>query len=170
MLTCLMFVLFIQATKQMTIHDAPMVLVLHLKRFAFGSFSGKASKHIKFNQFLELPVSNETKGKTDGNKASEQHANKGHKNAGMRNTESYELCGMIVHHGSSVHSGHYVAYIKVCTLKYLRTLKYIPQFAMRYYNGFWLCLLILWLIIYIFIYFFTMFVNVGSEWPVARDE
>ena len=74
-----------------------MVLVLHVKRFAFGSYSGKVSKHIGFEQYLEVPVSKDSKENMGGGK---KH-------------EKYALTGIIVHHGSSVNSGHYVAFIKV---------------------------------------------------------
>jgi uncharacterized UBP type Zn finger protein len=30
-----------------------------------------------------------------------------------KKTVRYNLAGVIVHHGSSVHSGHYIAYVKV---------------------------------------------------------
>lgn len=81
----------VKASKQMTIHDAPNVLVLHLKRFSFGNMFGKVTKHIAFSPSLQLKTQNE----------------KGHA------TIPYELTGIIVHHGHSTHSGHYIAYVKV---------------------------------------------------------
>lgn len=74
----------------MTVFQSPNVLVLHLKRFAFGAFSGKISKHVDFETSLALPCSGEDRKHVD-----------------------YDLVGMIVHHGHSVHSGHYVAFVKV---------------------------------------------------------
>ena len=73
----------------MTIYKAPNVLVLHLKRFSFGDIFGKITKTIEFEQELYLPCSGEETKKV-----------------------KYELSSMIVHHGSSVHGGHYVAFIK----------------------------------------------------------
>jgi hypothetical protein len=74
----------------MTISRAPNVLVLHLKRFSFGNFGGKVTKHVSFEQTLELLLSDDG----GGSKA------------------VYDLCGVVVHHGGSVHSGHYVAYVR----------------------------------------------------------
>lgn len=78
----------VQATKQMTVHIAPATLVLHLKRFSFGGMFSKVNKHIKFDSTLQLKTSSEPA------------------------PVPYDLCGIVVHHGSSVHSGHYVAYVK----------------------------------------------------------
>jgi hypothetical protein len=75
----------------MTISDLPNVLVLHLKRFSFGNMFGKVTRHIQFLPVLNFPVSKFTNNK-------EQN--------------KFDLTGVIVHHGHSTHSGHYVAYIK----------------------------------------------------------
>lgn len=80
----------VQATKQLTISRGPLVLVLQLKRFSFGDFGGKITKQIAFPVSFRLPLSD------DGGGASAQ----------------YELCGVVVHHGGSVHSGHYVAFVR----------------------------------------------------------
>jgi ubiquitin C-terminal hydrolase len=79
----------VKARKQMTVYKAPNVLVLHLKRFSFGDMFGKITKTIEFGKELYLPCSGEDTKKV-----------------------KYELSSMIVHHGSSVHGGHYVAFIK----------------------------------------------------------
>ena len=78
----------VKATKQMKINETPSVLVLHLKRFSFGGSFGKINKAIKFEEKIRV--------KCDKDKEA----------------SNYSLLGMIVHYGSSVHSGHYVAYIK----------------------------------------------------------
>lgn len=85
----------VKATKQMTISEAPAVLVVHLKRFAFGGgfslFSqgnAKITKHIQFPLAFSLPC-------------------------GGKSKKDYELSGVVVHHGSTTHSGHYIAYVKV---------------------------------------------------------
>lgn len=77
----------VRAVKQMVISKAPNVLMLHLKRF---NYNGKINKHIDFQMELNLPcIENE-------------------KNTKIR----YHLTGIVVHHGHSTHSGHYVAYVK----------------------------------------------------------
>jgi ubiquitin C-terminal hydrolase len=76
----------VKASKQMLIDTAPRVLVLHLKRFSFGSSFGKINKQIKFEETLVLQS--------------------------KHGPTTYYLHGLVVHHGSSVHSGHYVAFVK----------------------------------------------------------
>lgn len=78
-----------QALKQLTIYKAPNVLVIHLKRFSYGGIIGKISKAITFEFKISL------------------HSDGQDKNL-------YNLIGIVVHHGSSIHSGHYVAFVKVC--------------------------------------------------------
>ena len=73
----------------MTINSTPNVLVIHLKRFSFGGSSGKINKKIDFEIVLDVPCSGENE-KT-----------------------AFGLIGIVVHHGTSIHSGHYVAYVKV---------------------------------------------------------
>ena len=77
----------------MSIASAPNVLVLHLKRFAFGGMSDKVNKYVAFETALTLPIAN---AKDGSNKAAK-----------------YSLCGVLVHHGHSVHSGHYISFVKV---------------------------------------------------------
>jgi ubiquitin carboxyl-terminal hydrolase 36/42 len=92
--------------KQMTISNAPLVLVLHLKRFAFGGMSDKINRHVEFQPTLSIPITN-IKEKGD-------HAGQSHSQGQGQNMVKYSLCGVLVHHGHSVHSGHYVSYVKVC--------------------------------------------------------
>ena len=77
----------VKATKQLTISTPPQVLIIHLKRFSYKL--GKIEKQVSFDTTLELPCS------------------------GNSSRVKYELSGVIVHHGRSAHSGHYVAYVKV---------------------------------------------------------
>jgi ubiquitin carboxyl-terminal hydrolase 36/42 len=88
----------VQAFKQMSICKAPNVLVLHLKRFSFGNFMAKITKPIQFELFIEIPCSGEAKG-----------------------TAQYDLIGIVVHHGHSSHSGHYVAFVKVSEFSFMIT-------------------------------------------------
>lgn len=83
----------VQATKQMTISKAPNVLVLNLKRFSHGNFFGKVNKAVDFGLALDVPCSEEA-----------------------TKTVRFELIGIVVHHGGSVHSGHYVAFVRVSFL------------------------------------------------------
>ena len=82
-----------QAKKQMTISKLPNVLVLHLKRFSFGNMTGKNTKHVQFTESLIVPSQD---GKSD-----------------TKSKVKYHLTGIVVHHGGSSHSGHYVAFVKV---------------------------------------------------------
>jgi ubiquitin carboxyl-terminal hydrolase 36/42 len=75
----------------MFVSTAPNVLVLHLKRFSYGNMHAKISKPISFEQFLQLSC----------RKLKEV------------TSVAYSLCSVLVHHGSSTHSGHYTAYVKV---------------------------------------------------------
>ncbi|KAL6554331.1 Ubiquitin carboxyl-terminal hydrolase 25 [Orobanche minor] len=84
----------VAARKQMSIHQAPNVLVVHLKRFE-GMSGGKVDKSIAFDETLVLS----------------SHMSKGNKDA----HPEYNLFGTIVHSGFSPDSGHYYAYIKNAT-------------------------------------------------------
>ncbi|XP_027170614.1 ubiquitin carboxyl-terminal hydrolase 25 isoform X1 [Coffea eugenioides] len=81
----------VAARKQMSILQAPNVLVIQLKRFE-GIFGGKVDKPIAFEEVLVLS-SYMYKGSQDLH-------------------PEYRLCGTIVHAGFSPDSGHYYAYIK----------------------------------------------------------
>ncbi|GFP98845.1 ubiquitin carboxyl-terminal hydrolase 25 [Phtheirospermum japonicum] len=84
----------VTARKQMSVLQAPNVLVIQLKRFE-GTFGGKVDKAIAFDKTLVLS-SHMCKGTKD------QHP-------------EYDLFGTIVHSGFSPDSGHYYAYIKNAT-------------------------------------------------------
>ena len=61
-----------------------------MKRFAYGGITGKINKKIEFEEFLDVPCTAEA------------------------NTSSmYNLIGIVVHHGGSIHSGHYIAFVRV---------------------------------------------------------
>ncbi|XP_050367501.1 ubiquitin carboxyl-terminal hydrolase 25 [Argentina anserina] len=81
----------VAARKQMSILQAPNVLVIQLKRFE-GLLGGKIDKSISFEEFLVLS--------SFMCKASQD------------SRPEYKLCGTIVHSGFSPESGHYYAYIK----------------------------------------------------------
>ncbi|PIA45838.1 hypothetical protein AQUCO_01600225v1 [Aquilegia coerulea] len=81
----------VKAVRQLTIHKAPYVLTIHLKRF--GSFlpGHKINKEVRFSPILDLkPFSS---GPYEG---------------GLK----YTLYGVLVHAGWSTHSGHYYCYVR----------------------------------------------------------
>lgn len=75
----------------MTIHNSPNIFVIHLKRFSYGGSCGKINRKIDFDFLLEVNC-------TSG---------------GTEDKELFNLIGIVVHHGGSINSGHYVAFIKV---------------------------------------------------------
>jgi ubiquitin C-terminal hydrolase len=79
----------------MMFSQVPNVLVLHLKRFSSGNFYRKITKSVAFSAELTIPYS-----APSGAESS---------------TASYALNGVVVHHGATTHSGHYIAYVKVFT-------------------------------------------------------
>jgi len=76
----------------MVIHKLPNVLVIHLKRFSYGNMFAKITKPVQFSAEMLVPYGEKGKAK-------------------------YELYGVVVHHGHSTHSGHYIAYVKVCKIR-----------------------------------------------------
>ncbi|KFK38805.1 hypothetical protein AALP_AA3G162400 [Arabis alpina] len=81
----------VTARKQMSILQAPNILVIQLKRFE-GIFGGKIDKAIAFGEILVLS--------SFMSKASKDPQ------------PEYKLFGIIVHSGFSPESGHYYAYVK----------------------------------------------------------
>ncbi|VVB02454.1 unnamed protein product [Arabis nemorensis] len=80
----------VKATKQLSLLEAPNVLVIHLKRF--DNVSNKIEKPIAFDKILVLS--------SFLDEASKDHQ------------AEYELFGVILHSGSTLESGHYCAYVK----------------------------------------------------------
>ena len=89
------------------------MLVIHLKRFSYGGQSGKISKGINFDFDLNVPCSSSSS--SDSGIGSGSGTGSGI-SSGSGSKVSYGLIGVVVHHGSSIHSGHYVAFVKVNTL------------------------------------------------------
>jgi len=85
----------VDAEKQMTVHNAPLALTIHLKRFTYNWRRGgmdKISKHIEFPERLDIsPFMSQNTRKT---------------------AKPYHLYGALVHMGGGCHSGHYYAYVK----------------------------------------------------------
>lgn len=100
----------VKATKQLIVEEYPSVLVLHLKRFSYGFGQSKINKHIEFEELLHVPSRSQVLN-FKNNKQEFTNVK-----SDLSNSKRFHLCGIIVHHGSSVHSGHYVAYVKVLLL------------------------------------------------------
>ncbi|KAJ1975994.1 hypothetical protein H4R35_002893 [Dimargaris xerosporica] len=86
----------VDAKKQMTIYQSPEVLTIQLKRFSYehSMFGSKLSKPIEYPETLNLdPYISASQ------RASERHC-------------QYRLYGVLVHSGSTCHSGHYYCYVK----------------------------------------------------------
>lgn len=79
---------YVTASKKLTIHEAPINLILQLKRFNI--FGKKVSKKISYEETLDL---------------SPYMSNK-------NSVARYHLYGVLVHSGGSSCSGHYYAYVK----------------------------------------------------------
>lgn len=97
----------VQATKRMSVSKSPNVLVLHLKRFSFGQ--GKIGKPIEFSDVLYLPCED---GKKSKGPPVSQKKNQMQQQGQHPKISTYDLSGIVVHHGGSVHSGHYVAFVR----------------------------------------------------------
>uniref|UniRef100_A0A7S2RUU6 ubiquitinyl hydrolase 1 n=1 Tax=Mucochytrium quahogii TaxID=96639 RepID=A0A7S2RUU6_9STRA len=80
------------ASKQLSIHQLPNVLVVHLKRFGFGNRGKKLRKTITFEKDMDLSeiISPPRK----------------------KGSDRYTLVGAIVHSGVTLDSGHYVSFVK----------------------------------------------------------
>jgi len=86
---------YVLAQKRFSIKKPPHVLTIQLKRFNFHSlFGGKISKPVDFPEVLDL----------------KPHLS--NNNDKWNTFTKYELHGIVVHHGSSLGGGHYVAYVK----------------------------------------------------------
>mmetsp|Transcript_6830 Transcript_6830/g.26645 ORF Transcript_6830/g.26645 Transcript_6830/m.26645 type:complete len:577 (+) Transcript_6830:212-1942(+) len=78
------------ATKRLTVHEAPAILVVHLKRF--DHYGGKINSPVDFTERLTL-----------GGHMSEDAEEAG---------PAYRLYAMVTHSGVSVSSGHYYAFVR----------------------------------------------------------
>ncbi|KAL6539324.1 hypothetical protein OROHE_011095 [Orobanche hederae] len=81
----------VKALKQLTIHKAPHVLTVHLKRFSSDTPGQKIDKKISFGPTLDLKPF--VTGSYDG---------------GL----NYTLYGVLVHAGWNTHSGHYYCFVR----------------------------------------------------------
>ncbi|KAL1372131.1 ubiquitin carboxyl-terminal hydrolase 23 isoform X1 [Arachis hypogaea] len=82
----------VRALKQLTVHKAPYVLTIHLKRFHAHNPGQKIKKKVRFDCALDL------KPFVSGSY--------------QEGDVKYSLYGVLVHSGSSTHSGHYYCYVR----------------------------------------------------------
>jgi ubiquitin carboxyl-terminal hydrolase 36/42 len=83
----------VPAIKRYTLHKASKVLLINLKRFEFGKNSHKLSHLVRYSEHLNVsPYMSE-------DDSHEQSLN-------------YRLYAVLVHVGSSMHSGHYYSYVR----------------------------------------------------------
>ncbi|OAD07640.1 hypothetical protein MUCCIDRAFT_130059, partial [Mucor lusitanicus CBS 277.49] len=85
----------VKAGKQMTINELPMMLTVHLKRFAFDMYRGCMSK---ITTYVDYPETLDMAPYTSQDKKIEK--------------AEYSLYAVLVHYGYSCDSGHYYAYVK----------------------------------------------------------
>ena len=78
--------------KTLKLLEAPPLLTVHIKRFRFGGMAKKASDHVAF------PL--------DGLDVSAYCAE------GVDGPAEYDLEAVVCHHGSSLHGGHYTAFVR----------------------------------------------------------
>lgn len=89
---------FTKASKQFTVDQAPNVLAVQLKRFAYVPFGrGKLSHFVEYPLVLDV-----TPYLSDEDRNS-------------KNRAVYDLYGVLVHAGSSSNSGHYYCFVKTAT-------------------------------------------------------
>ena len=87
-----------KASKQFTVNQAPNVLALQLKRFAYVPFGrGKLNHFVEYPLELDITPYTSDEGLTSRGKA------------------VYDLYGVLVHAGNSSNSGHYYCFVKVAT-------------------------------------------------------
>ncbi|KNC83659.1 hypothetical protein SARC_04092 [Sphaeroforma arctica JP610] len=87
----------VNAVKRMTVHRAPKVLSVHLKRFDWQG--GKVRGHVPFSEYLDLfPYMSET---FDDEKSTDE-----------KTVYKYQLMSVMVHAGYSTRSGHYYCFVK----------------------------------------------------------
>ncbi|KAL5842060.1 hypothetical protein ACOSQ3_012663 [Xanthoceras sorbifolium] len=81
----------VRALKQLTVHKAPYVLTVHLKRFRAHDPGQKIDKKVQFGSTLDMKPF--VSGSYEGDL-------------------KYTLYGVLVHHGWSTHSGHYYCFVR----------------------------------------------------------
>jgi ubiquitin carboxyl-terminal hydrolase 36/42 len=83
----------VPAIKRYTLHKASKILLINLKRFEFGKNSHKLSHLVRYPEYLNVK-----------SYMSEENSND--------QLLNYRLYAVLVHVGSSMHSGHYYSYVR----------------------------------------------------------
>ena len=83
----------VPAVKRYTLHKASKILLINFKRFEFGKNSHKLSHLVRYPEYLNVKPY-----------MSDENSND--------HTFSYRLYAVLVHVGSSMHSGHYYSYVR----------------------------------------------------------
>jgi ubiquitin carboxyl-terminal hydrolase 36/42 len=83
----------VPAIKRYTLHKASKILLINLKRFEFGKNSHKLSHLVRYPEYLNVKPY-----------MSEENSND--------QSLDYRLYAVLVHVGSSMHSGHYYSYVR----------------------------------------------------------
>ncbi|CAF1686122.1 unnamed protein product, partial [Adineta ricciae] len=83
----------VPAIKRYTLHKAPKILLINFKRFEFGKNSHKLSHLVRYPEHLNVKPY-----------MSEENCND--------QSLNYRLYAVLVHVGSSMHSGHYYSYVR----------------------------------------------------------
>ncbi|CAF0993146.1 unnamed protein product [Rotaria sordida] len=83
----------VPAIKHYTLHKASKILLINLKRFEFGKNSHKLSHLVRYPEYLNVK-----------SYMSEENSN--------NQSLNYRLYAVLVHVGSSMHSGHYYSYVR----------------------------------------------------------
>jgi len=83
----------VPAIKRYTLHKASKILLINLKRFEYGKNSHKLSHLVRYPEYLNVK-----------SYMSEENSND--------QTLNYRLYAVLVHVGSSMHSGHYYSYVR----------------------------------------------------------
>ncbi|CAG9467115.1 unnamed protein product [Pedinophyceae sp. YPF-701] len=81
----------VRAVRSLRIDRLPLVLTLHLKRFAFGGFGSKIGRAVEYEDALDMAA---------------------YTTGASRTPQWYDLYAVLVHAGSSMNSGHYYSYVK----------------------------------------------------------
>lgn len=100
----------VNATKQFTIHQAPQILHVHLKRFT--PTGRKIVGHIDFPEHLQLSnfMSSDAVDVSSTNLAPNLAAD--HRKCPAQPDPAYRLYAVVCHSGSGPHSGHYFAHVR----------------------------------------------------------
>lgn len=100
-----------RAYKRISIDAAPNVLTVHLKRFDFFGRGHKLSKRVEFDLELDLgPFMTHPGASSAGGGPTSSASSRMQLGAGR--PVMYDLYAVLVHLGHSLHSGHYVCYVK----------------------------------------------------------